>query len=55
MDEIISEEGTEDIIFYRIKQSIERELLRCSQLSGTELKKERISKYRSIGSEIVFS
>lgn len=51
IDEIISEEGTEDIIFYRIKQSIEQELLRCSQLDGTELKKERISKYRSIGNK----
>lgn len=55
IDEIISEEGTEDKIFYRIQQSIEQELLRCSQLAGTELKKERISKYRSIGNEIIFS
>lgn len=54
IDEIISEEGTEDIIFYRIKQSIEQELLRCSQLDGNDLRKERIAKYRSIGSEINF-
>lgn len=55
IDEIISEEGTENIIFYRIKQSIEQELLRCSQLDGNELRKERIAKYRNIGSEIIFS
>ncbi len=52
IDEIISEEGTEEIIFYRIKQSIEQELLRCSHLDGEELKKERISKYRNIGSDV---
>ncbi len=55
IDEIISEEGRENIIFGKIKQSIERELLRCSRLDGNELRKERIAKYRSIGSEIIFS
>ena len=55
IDEIISEEGTENIIFYRIKQSIEQELFRCSQLGGNELRKERVEKYRNIGSEIIFS
>ncbi|NLL73907.1 MAG: acetyl-CoA carboxylase carboxyl transferase subunit alpha [Clostridiales bacterium] len=55
IDEIISEEGTESSIFDRIKQSIEGELYRCSQLDGDELRKERIERYRNIGSEIVFS
>lgn len=54
IDEIISEEGTEKKIFNRIKQSIERELFRCSQLDGDELRQERIARYRNIGSEIVF-
>lgn len=55
IDEIISEEGTETTIFNRIKHSIEQELLRCSQFDGYELRKERIEKYRNIGSEIIFS
>lgn len=54
IDEIISEEGTKDAVFYRIKQSIEQVLIRCNQLEGTQLRKERIEKYRSIGSEIIF-
>jgi acetyl-CoA carboxylase carboxyl transferase alpha subunit len=55
IDEIISEEGTEDVIFGKIKQSIEQELLRCGQLDGNKLRKERIAKYRNIGREIIFS
>jgi acetyl-CoA carboxylase carboxyl transferase alpha subunit len=55
VDEIISEEGTDDVIFGKIKQSIEQELLRCNQLDRNELRKERIAKYRNIGSEIAFS
>lgn len=55
IDEIISEEGTEEVIFGKTKQSIEQELLRCSQLEGNELREERIAKYRNIGSEIIFS
>lgn len=55
IEEIISEEGEEKELFYRIKQSIERELLRCSQLAGNELKKERVKKYRDIGNDIIFS
>jgi acetyl-CoA carboxylase carboxyl transferase subunit alpha len=55
IDEIISEEGTNDIIFNRIKQNINKELLRCSQLAREELRKERIAKFRNIGSEITFT
>lgn len=55
IDEIISEEGTEDVIFGKIRQSIEQELHRCDQLDGNELRKERIEKYRNIGRKIVFS
>ena len=55
IDEIISEDGTENVIFAKIKKSIEQELLRCCQLDGNELRKERIEKYRNIGSEIIFS
>lgn len=54
IDEIISEEGIENSLFYRIKQSIEQELFRCSHLDGYELRKERITRYRNIGNEIVF-
>lgn len=54
IEEIISEEGDEKELFCRIKQSLERELLRCGQLDGDELKKERIKKFRNIGSNIVF-
>jgi acetyl-CoA carboxylase carboxyl transferase subunit alpha len=55
IDEIISEEGTNDTIFNRIKQNINKELLRCSQLARDELRKERIAKFRKIGSEIIFT
>lgn len=55
IDEIISEEGSNEILFYRIKQSLEQELFRCSSMGGEELKRERIAKYRNIGSEITFS
>lgn len=55
IDEIISEEGTNDIIFNRIKQNINKELLRCGQLDGEELRKERIAKFRNIGNEITFT
>ncbi|PXV93254.1 acetyl-CoA carboxylase carboxyltransferase subunit alpha [Lachnotalea glycerini] len=54
VDEIISEVGEAEEIFTRIKQSIEKELLRCSQLNGEELRTERIEKYRRVGNEIVF-
>jgi acetyl-CoA carboxylase carboxyl transferase alpha subunit len=52
IDEIISETGAKEVIFDRIKQSIQKELLRCSQLDGYELKRERIAKYRNIGNEM---
>lgn len=55
VDEIISEEGSVDIIFGEIRKSIEQELLRCSQLDGNSLREERINKFRNIGSEIIFS
>lgn len=55
IDEVISEEGTENSIFNRIKQSIEQELFRCSSMDGNDLRKERIERYRNIGSEITFS
>ncbi|OYO67832.1 acetyl-CoA carboxylase carboxyltransferase subunit alpha [Lachnotalea glycerini] len=55
IDEIISEEGTNEVIFNRIKQNINKELLRCSQLNGEEVRKERIEKFRKIGSEITFT
>ncbi len=55
IEEIISEEGDKKEVFCRIKQSIERELLRCSQLDGNELKEERVKKYRNIGSDMIFS
>lgn len=55
INEIISEEGSENNIFDKIKQSIEQELLRCAHLDGNEVRKERVEKYRNIGSEIIFT
>lgn len=55
IDEIISEDGTDNIIYFRIKQCIEKELLLCDQLDREELRKERIQRFRNIGSEIIFS
>lgn len=55
IDEIISEEGTNEIIFNRIKQCIELEIQRCSHLNGDELRRERNEKFRNIGREIIFT
>lgn len=52
IDEIISEEGSLNAMFGKLKQSIEQELLRCCHLDGTYLREERIEKYRNIGSKL---
>lgn len=49
IDEIISECGTKQEIFARIKNCIERELHRFDKLSKTEIRQERMEKYRKIG------
>lgn len=54
IDEIISEEGEQEAIFGRIKYCIQRELNRCSQLNGEDIRKERMLKFRSIGRDLIF-
>ncbi len=55
IDEIISESGSKKDIFMRIKECIELELNRCSNLSVKEIKEERYQKFRMIGADITFS
>lgn len=55
IDEIISEDGGDEQIIKRIKDSIIHEILRCMKLSEDELREERFKKFRKIGSNIQFS
>lgn len=54
IDEVISEHSTDEEIYLNIKKSIENEIIRCSQMSGQEIKNERIERYRNVGSDLVF-
>lgn len=54
IDEVISEQCSDEEIYLNIKESIELELMRCSHMKGQEIKNERIERFRNVGSDIFF-